>query len=237
MKDYSSETKATVSILKNLISQKGYDYIYDNAHSVYKALLKKGIERRIADVTLYALVSETARDNKTNIREEVENKLFLNEEMTTVVSNMFSTLYDTKSLSKMKKEEFKGLEEFLKGEWEIKSSGEATWEYRRSTRTDYSYTYKMTIKVVDRALVEKDLKDKLRENPFLKAEDIRSYYENEIDGIICGEFEDYCTCDDYYPPVVEDFPGNIYYEMDKFLPEHGLERIDDDYDYHEGDFY
>ncbi len=237
MKDYSSETKATVSILKNLISQKGYDYIYDNAHSVYKALLKKGIERRIADVTLYALVSETARDNKTNIREEVENKLFLNEEMTTVVSDMFSTLYDTKSLSKMKKEEFKGLEEFLKGEWEIKSSGEATWQYRRSTRTDYSYTYKMTIKVVDRALVEKDLKDKLRENPFLKAEDIRSYYENEIDGIICSEFEDYCTCDDYYPPVVEDFPGNIYYEMDKFLPEHGLERIDDDYAYYEGDFY
>lgn len=237
MKDYSSETKATVSILKNLISQKGYDYIYDNAHSVYKALLKKGIERRIADVTLYALVSETARDNKTNIREEVENKLFLNEEMTTVVSDMFSTLYDTKSLSKMKKEEFKGLEEFLKGEWEIKSSGEATWQYRRSTRTDYSYTYKMTIKVVDRALVEKDLKDKLRENPFLKAEDIRSYYENEIDGIICGEFEDYCTCDDYYPPVVEDFPDNIHYEMDKFLPEHGLERIDDDYAYYEGDFY
>ncbi len=237
MKDYSSETKATVSILKNLISQKGYDYIYDNAHSVYKALLKKGIERRIADVTLYALVSETARDNKTNIREEVENKLFLNEEMTTVVSDMFSTLYDTKSLSKMKKEEFKGLEEFLKGEWEIKSSGEATWQYRRSTRTDYSYTYKMTIKVVDRALVEKDLKDKLRENPFLKAEDIRSYYENEIDGIICSEFEDYCTCDDYYPPVVEDFPDNIYYEMDKFLPEHGLERIDDDYAYYEGDFY
>ncbi len=237
MKDYSSETKATVSILKNLISQKGYDYIYDNAHSVYKALLKKGIERRIADVTLYALVSETARDNKTNIREEVENKLFLNEEMTTVVSDMFSTLYDTKSLSKMKKEEFKGLEEFLKGEWEIKSSGEATWQYRRSTRTDYSYTYKMTIKVVDRALVEKDLKDKLRENPFLKAEDIRSYYENEIDGIICSEFEDYCTCDDYYPPVVEDFPDNIHYEMDKFLPEHGLERIDDDYAYYEGDFY
>ncbi len=226
-----------MSILKDLISQKGYDYIYDNAHSVYKALLKEGIERRIADVTLFALVSETARDNKTNIREEVENKLFLNEEMSTVVSDIFSTLYDTKSLSKMKKEEFKGLEEFLKGEWEIKSSGEATWQYRRSTRTDYSYTYKMTIKVVDRALVEKDLKDKLRENPFLKAEDIRSYYENEIDGIICGEFEDYCTCDDYYPPVVEDFPDNIYYEMDKFLPEHGLERIDDDYDYYEGDFY
>ncbi len=237
MKDYSSEIKKTVSILKELISQKGYDYIYDCANSVYKTLVKKGTERSIADVTLYALTAETARGNKSNIPEEVEEKLFLNKEMSTVVSDIFSSLYDTKTLSKMKKNEFKGLEEFIKGEWEIRSSGEATWQYKGGSKTDYSYTYYMTIHVVDRKLVEKDLKDKLRENPFLKAEDIRSYYENKIDGIICGEFEDYCTCDDYYPPVVEDFPENISYEMDKFLPQHGLEMIDDEYEYDESDIY
>ncbi len=151
MKDYSSDTEKTVTILKDTISQKGYDYIYDNAHKVHRVLIEKGIDKSIADVTLYALAAGIARGNKSNIRADTE--------------------------------------------------------------------------------------EKLRENPFLKAEDIRSFYEEEIHGIICSEFDDYCTSDDYYPPVVEDFPGNIHYYMDKFLPEHGLEMTDDDYECDESDIY
>ena len=237
MKDYSSDTEKTVNILKDTISQKGYDYIYDKASDVHRVLIEKGIDKSIADVTLYALAAGIARGNKSNIRADTEEKLFLDREMSAVVSDMFSSLYDTKSLSEMKKEEFKGLEEFLKGEWEITSRGEATWQYTRGSRTDYSYTYSMTIRVVERKLVERDLQDKLRENPFLNAEDIRSYYEEEIHGIICSEFDDYCTSDDYYPPVVEDFPGNIHYYMKKFLPEHGLEMTGDDYECDESDIY
>ncbi len=36
MKDYSSDTEKTVTILKDTISQKGYDYIYDSAHKVHR---------------------------------------------------------------------------------------------------------------------------------------------------------------------------------------------------------
>lgn len=237
MKDYSSDTKKTVTILKDVISRKGYDYIYDNAQDVHRTLIEKGIDKSIADVTLYALAAGTARENKSNIAADVEEKLFLNEEGSAVVSDMFSSLYDRKAMSEMKKKEFKGLEAFLKGEWEMTSRGASTWQYTRGSKTDYSYKYNMTIRVADSTLVEKDLKDKLRENPFLKAEDIRSWYEEQIDGIISAEFEDYCTSDDYYPPVVEDFPGNIKYYMDKFLPQHGLEMIDDDYEWDESDIY
>lgn len=94
------------------------------------------------------------RGNKSNIRADTEEKLFLDREMSALVSDMFSSLYDTKSLSEMKKEEFKGLEEFLKGEWEITSRGEATWQYTRGSRTDYSYTYSMTVRVVEEACRE-----------------------------------------------------------------------------------
>ncbi len=224
-------------ILKKLISKNGYDYIYESAYTVYKTLLKEGVEKVIANATLYALISDTGRINKNNIKAEVDKILFLNDEMASNISQIFSSLYDERTLSNMKKNEYKGLEEFLKGEWELISEGDATWQYKRGSRTDYSYTYKMTIRVKDKSIVKKELDKKLKENPFLKAEDIRLYYEEKIDSILTGEFEDYCTCDDYYPPVVEDFDSNIDYVMEKFLPEYGLEIVDDEYDYDEGDIY
>lgn len=237
MKEHKPDVEKTVGILKEFISGKGYDYIYDSAYTVYKALIKKNVDRTIAAATLYALVADTARKNKSDIKKEVAGKLFLNKEMSSIVSDIFSFLYDSTALWEMKKEEYRGLEEFLSTKWEIKSEGKATWQYKSGIKTDYSYTYVMKICVKDRSLVEKDLKERLKENPFLKAEDIRSYYEDKIDSIIRDDFVDYCTCDDYYPPVVEDFPSNILYNMEKFLPAHGLEMVDDAYDYHESDFY
>lgn len=93
------------------------------------------------------------------------------------------------------------------------------------------------MKVADRALVEKDLGERLEKNPFMKAEDIADYYESEICSIIASDFENYCTDDDYYPPVVEDFSGNCSYDMEKYLPKHGLEFVSDDYECDESDIY
>ncbi len=108
MKDYSSDTKKTVTILKDIISLKGYDYIYDNAQHVHRTLIEKGIDKSIADVTLYVLAAGTAREDKSNIAADVEEKLFLNEDGSAVVSDMFSSLYDRKAMSEMKKERIQG---------------------------------------------------------------------------------------------------------------------------------
>lgn len=237
MREYETEIENTADILKKLVSQNGYDYVYESAYNVYKTLIKEKVDRDIANVMLYSLISGTARENKNDIKREIAKKLFLNSGMADVVSNIFSLLYEEKALSKMKEKEYKGLEEFLNGEWELTSEGEATWQYKGGSKTDYSYTYKITIHVSDKYKVKKELFYKLKKNPFLKAEDIRAYYEDKVDEIISGEFEEYCTSDDYYPPVVEDFDSTIDYVMEKFLPQHGLEMIGDEYDYDEGDIY
>lgn len=229
--------KKTVDILRELISEKGYDYIYNDAYSVHQTLIDEGIDKRICDVTLYALVSGTARDNKSDIEDEVYFNLYLKNKMADAVLEIFSSLYDERILSSMKKEEYKGLREFLSKEWDIKSSGSATWRYKGGSSTDYSYTFTMTVRVIDKDIVKKEMEKKLSRNPFLKAEDIRLYYEKMIDEFIFSNFDEYCTSDDYYPPVVEDFFSEIDDDLDEVLSDHGLEMIDDDYNYREGDIY
>lgn len=230
-------TKKTADILKELTAERGYDYIYDEAYSVHKTLIKRGIDKRIANVILYALLEEVGRENKGDIEREVDEKLNLKKKKSSLIAEIFSTLYDEENIKKMKDDEYKGLEEFLSSSWQITSGGEATWQYKGGSKTDYSYTYTMTINVFDRDVVKKEMGEKLKKNPFLKAEEIRSYYEKEIDSIIMEDFEDYCTCDDYYPPVVEDFYSNIEYDMREYLPMHGLEMTDDEYECDEGDIY
>ena len=36
-------------------------------------------------------------------------------------------------------------------------------------------------------------------------ESIYKFYEKKLIEYLDSEFEEYCTCDDYYEPVVEDF--------------------------------
>ena len=36
-------------------------------------------------------------------------------------------------------------------------------------------------------------------------ESIREFYEKKLKEYLDSEFEEYCTCDDYYEPVVEDY--------------------------------
>lgn len=230
-------TKKTADILKELTAERGYDYIYDEAYSVHKTLIKRGIDKRTANVILYALLEEVGRGNKGDIEREVDEKLNLKKKKSSLIAEIFSALYDEENIKKMKDDEYKGLEEFISSSWQITSGGEATWQYKGGSKTDYSYTYTMTINVFDRDIVTKEMGEKLKKNPFLKAEEIRSYFEKEIDSIIMEDFEDYCTCDDYYPPVVEDFYSNIGYDMREYLPMHGLEMTDDEYECDEGDIY
>lgn len=41
-------------------------------------------------------------------------------------------------------------------------------------------------------------------------EAIHQYYENNLREYLDAEFEEYCTCDDYYQPVAEDFEITSY---------------------------
>lgn len=59
-------------------------------------------------------------------------------------------------------------------------------------------------KIQTKCSFNKNLQKLLKKNPFMTKESIREFYEKKLKEYLDSEFEEYCTCDDYYEPVVED---------------------------------
>lgn len=237
MKENDERAAKIISVLDKRVRTEGYEYIYECAYNVYKTMLEKGIDRIDAATVLYALASDVGRERKDDIREQVAKRLLLDKDGAELINGVFYALYAEESLSVMRKEEYAGLDEFCSAEHEAVIEAEATWCQKRGAKQDYTCTYRLTFRVAERELLVKDLRDKLRKNPFLKEADIYKHCVGGLKEFIADEFEEYCTCDDYYPPAVEDFPCNCVEEIEDYLRNHGIELISDEFDYRESDFY
>lgn len=113
MKDYSASEKIIVDVLKTLIEDKGYDYIYDYPYDTYQYLCRNtNIETELSSIILYTLVSKIGKRAKkrSSIKANITKTMFLNAEMSEVVLNIFSSLYGEKNLSEIANGEYKGLE-------------------------------------------------------------------------------------------------------------------------------
>ena len=62
---------------------------------------------------------------------------------------------------------------------------------------------------------DKELSKLLQRNPFMTKQVIHDLFEDRLRERLDFEFEDYCTCDDYYQSVVEDFGSNLEYDLEK----------------------
>ena len=93
-----------------------------------------------------------------------------------------------------------------------------------------------TIKIVDPQKVGNELKKKLEKNPFMTSDEIFGHYQSILYDLLDSEFEEYCTADDYYPPVVEDFDVNYNHIIEGFCSKYGMELIASEYSGNSSDF-
>ncbi len=239
MGKYTKTEKKVVDVLNDLINKEGYDYIYDNAWDVYNILLEKKIDKKMASLLLYALVLGLARENRYDIRGDVWRVLSLNKEMSASICNIFSSLYNNPSPSDIEMKAYQGLEEFCSKEWEMCPSAEGTSEDKYGFYTDYAIRYYLTVKVVDRASVERGIRSKLKKNPFMQAEDIVSYYESKASAVIAPMVEACCSTSEgrLLLSMEEYISRNCVHEMDDYFEYRGLKVLSRDYEYYESDFY
>ena len=73
------------------------------------------------------------------------------------------------------------------------------------------------------SLLLEELQEILRKNPYTTKEEINEFFTNTLCAHLDCEFEDFCTGDEYYPPVAEDF-GTEYY-VKKWAQENGFDVI------------
>ena len=64
---------------------------------------------------------------------------------------------------------------------------------------------------------------------------IHELFFKRLERYLDSDFEDYCTCDDYYQPVVEDYGCNLKSNLEHWCSKNGFEFISCDGDgYDEG---
>ena len=106
--------------------------------------------------------------------------------------------------------------------WTFTWNGEAVWDYGNGT---VDCAYKATVKFKpDSDIHGPELKRLQIEKEDFSKEELYLALEKSLREMLDSEFEEYCTEDDYYQPVVEDFEAREY--IREWAEERGLELLD-----------
>ena len=102
-----------------------------------------------------------------------------------------------------------GLEQFRIEKLAVEWEGFATWKVSGGG-VDCFYNAGIVLKPTKKLVINDELSKELKKNSFMKSDAIRKIYVKNLKAFLDHEFEEYCTCDDYYQPVVEDFELESY---------------------------
>lgn len=222
--------------LKELIDKNGLDYLYDNPYPTYLELLSADpAEAKTAGAVLLALVRNIKKADVRNMGDGndlsklIQRECGLNKRLADKAAIIFLTLYSRDNEKEWRARDREGWRKFTDTELHVDWNGNAVWE----TSNGYvacHYKAGMELQPLKGIKPDKELEMKLGKNPYMKLADIQKIYQKSLTNYLDVEFEDYCTCDDYYQPVVEDF--EIEYYLKDWADKHGFELID-----YEGDGY
>ena len=98
----------------------------------------------------------------------------------------------------------------------------AIWDEGNGT-VDCSYEANIVLRPTEEVSKDKELTRLLKKNPFMGKDEIHKIFEENLREYLDYEFEEYCTEDDYYQPVVEDF--EIEYRVTEWSKKNGFEVI------------
>lgn len=208
---------SVVEKLKELINDNGPKYLSEEPYKVYEELLRSGVTDRKTAGALLMLFAGGIPDHikpendSSFISKLIQRECCFNKKMADTLTDIVLSLRSRKNEAEWKKKEMAGLDEFRRETFSVKWSGFATW-CAGGGGVDCVYNADIVLRPTKGLVIMDNLSGRLKKNPFLKTEDIRKSYAQDIKKHLDYEFENYCTCDDYYQPVVEDFELESYVE-------------------------
>ncbi|MBR2528256.1 MAG: hypothetical protein IKE58_07295 [Blautia sp.] len=212
-------------LLKEIIDQNGIDYLQREPYRVYQHLAANGIpvdHARLVLVTLMAEASKNAREMETeSLSKDLQKSCFLRKKPADEISAMYKSLFDDGNLSSWKEKENLGFEELCDGTWSFSWEGSGIWS-RGGGHYDCDASVTADVKVVDRDLAFNNISSILQKNPFTDADTLFEYFQDQMEGALEADLEEYITCDDYYPPVMEDYHHNAKYALEEVCKELGF---------------
>lgn len=203
----ASETAAK---LKELIDRNGPTSLSDEPYEAYRELKRSGAaDNKTASAILYLLASEALDDiepgkSPEELSKTIQGRCCLRKGMADHLADIFSALYSHANADDWNDRHLKGYAEFLEEEFECNWVGFAVWDADGGT-VDCHYQAELVLAPKDRAVIDAKLDQPLKNNPFMEAADIRDHFVRSLRDYLDDTFREYCECDDYYQPVVEDF--------------------------------
>jgi len=234
VKEGSVET--VISSLKGMIDRNGPHHLTNEPYQVYEELKESGItDGKTAGAILLFLVNgmmdELNRDiDFDSLCKEIQKKCCFNKKMAEKLSTIFLSLYSIANKEEWKNRKLEGLSQFLKMNFSCIWDGLSIWQTEGGS-VDCHYEAEMILRPIDPDCIGKKLSDLLNKNPFMTREAITDFYENDIRNWLDEEFERYCSCEDYYQPVVEDFEFDYY--LAEWCRKNGFEIVSYEGDGHD----
>lgn len=222
--------ESMVECLKGMIDNNGSSYLVDEPYEVYKALVISGkADRKTASAMLHFLVSQTLEYINPDYDAEELSKVIrrecsLNKRMADRIAITMYTLYSGENKKKWKSNELRGLKQFLSEQFICTWKGFAVWDEGNGT-VDCRYEARIILVPTKDISIDSELSQHLKKNSFMKKEAIHDLFEKRLKEYLDYQFEEYCTEDDYYQPVVEDYGINLEYDLKKWCEENRFEFV------------
>ena len=220
--------KLIIGKLKELIDKNGLDYLTDKPHSVYKELAEKDQNNAIIAGAILMLLASGIWNgaklikDKDELSKKLQKDCCFNKKMSDRLAYIIQTLYSKDNKAEWKNRKGEGLEQFLAQEHTFRWEGFSVWDAGNGT-VDCFYDADVILKPTKEVKNNKELQKRLKKNPFILLEAIYNFFDEELCDYLNREFEEYCTCDDYYQPVVEDF--ELEYRVNEWCKKYGFEIV------------
>ena len=219
-----------VKALKEMVDKNGPNYLADEPFQVYTELIGSGnTDRKTAAALLHLLASGLLETTDPGydaelLSESIRRECSINKRMADRLAIILYTLYSQDNKREWHCKEKEGLTRFLNENFLYDWKGFAVWDAGNGT-VDCRYEAKIILKPTKAVSEDKELSKLLAKNPFTTKEAIYDLFTKRLREYLDYEFEDYCTEDDYYQPVVEDFGSSLEYALKSWSEENGFEYV------------
>ena len=225
-----AEKDKIIKYLKDTISANGVDYLSNDAFKVYEGLKDIKVKNGVRTSILCCLLNDISKYSSkkkveyNDLYSYIKDSCFLNEEITLDMTSIFLEVFSNENKKEYENDKENGFEKFCNNDHKIEWEGFTRW-YTNCVHLDCNFKANFSFKIVDKEKLRKDNFEFFNKNPYLTADFFYKKYKEEIAKEIDDDFEEYCTYDDYYPPVVEDYDYNLEDLLQRYCKEHGLKLI------------
>ncbi len=211
----AENTYKVISGLKEIIDENGPDYLKREPYKVYQKLIaNNNVDKKTAGLILYALINDVQSMAGTDMdsaqfSKKIQMECSLNKNAADHLSMIFISLYSKENEEEWKEKALRGLKQFMEEKFICKWEGLAVRDEGNGI-VDCYYEAEIILSPTKEVASESGLSELLKRNPFMTKEAISRHFEKSLRDYMDAEFEEYCTEDDYYQPVCEDFAVDRY---------------------------